>query len=68
MLHLLDKGISFLLAVDAFVQQILTLLIHYTQCIVKKALLLKGIRGDDLISHDCMIDASQTLSNLFCLF
>lgn len=34
---------------------------------MEKDLLLKGVRGDDLISHDCMIDASQTFSNLFLL-
>lgn len=52
MLHLPGKDIIFLLAVAVFVQQILTLLIHYSQCIVERALLLNGISRDDLISHD----------------
>lgn len=51
-LHLPGKDINFLLAVAVFVQQILTLLIHYSQCIVERALRLNGISGDDLISHD----------------
>lgn len=52
MLHLPVKDINFLLAVDVFVWRLLALLFHYSQSIVERALPLKGIRGDDLISYD----------------
>jgi len=40
------------LAGVAFVQLISPLLVHYSRRIVERATLLKGIRGDDLISRD----------------
>lgn len=52
MLQVKGKDIHFPLAVVVFVQQILTLLIHYTCCIVERALLSNRINGDDLISPD----------------
>lgn len=52
MLHLQGEDINFLLAVAVFVQQILTLLIHYSQCIVGRAMHYKGISRDDMISRD----------------
>ncbi len=69
MLRLTDKDIHFLLAVAVFVLQILTLLIHYSQCIVERerALLLNGIIGDDLISHD-WCQQNTLYCNLFPLF
>lgn len=56
-LHLPDKDINFLLVAAVFfffffARRMLTLLIHYSQCIVERALLLNGISRDDLISHD----------------